>query len=78
MVARPALLMSHKIPVDQAAILPCLPNLLEAVPEEFNITQFVMAHNILFHELQARVALNIWPHSSTYIMINQTPKRYIL
>jgi hypothetical protein len=24
---------------------------------------FIMAHNIPFHELQARVALHIWPHS---------------
>jgi hypothetical protein len=43
--------------------LPYFPNLVEAVPGEFNATPFVMAHNIPFHELQARVASYIWPHS---------------
>jgi hypothetical protein len=49
--------------VDEDAILPYFPNLVEAVPGEFNATPLVMAHNIQFHELQARVALHIWPHS---------------
>jgi hypothetical protein len=62
MVAHPALLIPQKIPVDEDAILPYFPNLVEAVPVEFNATPFVMAHNIPFHELQARVALHIWPH----------------
>jgi hypothetical protein len=57
MVAHPALLVPQKIPVDEDAILPYFPNLLEAVTGEFNATQFFMAHNIPFHELQARVAL---------------------
>jgi hypothetical protein len=39
------------------------PNLVEAVLGKFNATPFLMAHNIPFHELQARVALHIWPHS---------------
>jgi hypothetical protein len=30
---------------------------------ESNATPFIMAHIIPFHELQARVALHIWPHS---------------
>jgi hypothetical protein len=63
MVAHPALLVPHKIPVDEDAILPYFPNLVEAVPSEFNATPFFMAHNIPFYELQARVALHIWPHS---------------
>jgi hypothetical protein len=63
MVAHPALLVPQKIPVDEDTILPYFPNLVEAVPGEFNATPFFMAHNILFHELQARVALHIWPHS---------------
>jgi hypothetical protein len=63
MVARPALLVRQNIPVDETTILPYFPNLLEAVPGEFNLTPFVMAHNIPFHELQACVALHIWPHS---------------
>jgi hypothetical protein len=61
--AHPALLVPQKIPVDEDAILPYFPNLVEAVPGEFNATQFVMAHNILWHELQACVAFHIWPHS---------------
>jgi hypothetical protein len=36
---------------------------VEAIPGEFNATPFVKAHNIPFHELQARIALHIWPHS---------------
>jgi hypothetical protein len=63
MVAHPALIVPQKIPVDEDAILPYFPNLVEAVPGEFNATPFVMAHNILFHELQVRIALHIWPHS---------------
>jgi hypothetical protein len=63
MVAHPVLLEPQKIPVDEDAILPYFPNLLEAVPVEFNATPFVMTHNIPFHELQACVALHIWPHS---------------
>jgi hypothetical protein len=63
MVARPALLFLQKISVDEDAIFPYFPNLMEAVHGEFNATPFVMAHNIPFHELQARVALHIWPHS---------------
>jgi hypothetical protein len=43
MVAHPALLMPHKIPVDEYAILPYFPNLTEAVPGEFNATPlFIM------------------------------------
>jgi hypothetical protein len=49
--------------VDEDAILPYFPNLVEAVPGKFNMMPFVMAHNISFHELQYRVALHIWPHS---------------
>jgi hypothetical protein len=63
MVAHPALLVPQKIPVNEDAILPYFPNLVEAVPRNFNATPFVMAHNILFHELQDCVALHIWPHS---------------
>jgi hypothetical protein len=63
MVAHPALLVSQNIPVDEDAILPYFPNLVEAVSNDFNATPFVMAHNIPFHELQARVAFHIWPHS---------------
>jgi hypothetical protein len=57
MVAYPALLVLHKISVDEDAILPYFPNLVEAAPGKFNATPFVMAHNIPFH------ALHIWPHS---------------
>jgi hypothetical protein len=63
MVAHPALLIPQKIPVDEDAIVPYFLNLVEAVPGEFNATQFFMAHNIPFHELRACVALHIWPHS---------------
>jgi hypothetical protein len=63
MVAHPVLLVPQKIPVDEDAILPYFPNLVEAVPSEFNATPFVVAHNIQFHELQACVALHVWPHS---------------
>jgi hypothetical protein len=63
MVAHPALLVSQKIPVDEDAILTYLPNLVEAVPGEFNATPFLMAHNISFHKIQAHAALHIWPHS---------------
>jgi hypothetical protein len=73
MVAYPVLLVPQKIPVDEDAILPYFPNLAEAVPGEFIATPFVMAHNIPFHELQARVALHIWPHSFKYHPVNQTP-----
>jgi hypothetical protein len=45
------------------AILPYFPNLDEAVPGEFNATPFVVVHNIPFREIQACVALHIWPHS---------------
>jgi hypothetical protein len=62
-VAHLALRIPQKIPVDEDAILPYFPNLIEAVPGEFNATPFIMAHNILFHELQARVVLYIWSHS---------------
>jgi hypothetical protein len=63
MMAHPALLIPQKIPVDEDVILPYFPNLLEAVPIEFNVMPFVMAYNITFHELHARVALHNWPHS---------------
>jgi hypothetical protein len=63
MVAHPALLVPQKIPVDEETMLPYFPTLVEAVPGEFNATPFFMAHNIQFHELQARFALHIWPHS---------------
>jgi hypothetical protein len=63
MVAHPALLVPQKIPVDKDAHLPYFPNLVEAVPGEFNATPFVTAHNITFHEHQAHVALHILPHS---------------
>jgi hypothetical protein len=59
MVAHPALIVPQKIPVDEDAILPYFPNILEAVPGAFNATPFFMAYNIPFHELQARVALHI-------------------
>jgi hypothetical protein len=48
--------------MDEDAILPYFPNLVEAVPGEFNATPFAMAHDILFRKIQARVALYIWPH----------------
>jgi hypothetical protein len=63
MVVHPALLVPHKIPVDEAAMLPYFLKLLEAAPREFNATPFVMAHTIPFCEIQVRVALHIWPHS---------------
>jgi hypothetical protein len=63
MVAHPALLMPHKIPVDEDTSLPYFPNLVEAAPGEFDATPFVMAHNIPFHELQDHVALHILPQS---------------
>jgi hypothetical protein len=63
MVAHLALFVPQKIPVDEDAIVPYFPNIVEAVLSEFNATPFVMVHNIPFHELQARVALHIWPHS---------------
>jgi hypothetical protein len=63
MMAHPVLLVPQKIPVDEDAILPCFPNIVEAVPGEFNATPFFTTHTIPFHELQARVALHIWPHS---------------
>jgi hypothetical protein len=63
MVAHPALLVPQKIPVDEDTILPYFLNLMEAVPGKFNVKQFFMAYNIPFNELQARVALQIWPHS---------------
>jgi hypothetical protein len=52
MAAHPELLVPQKIPVDEDVILPYFPNLMEAVPGEFNVTPFVMAHNIPFHELR--------------------------
>jgi hypothetical protein len=63
MVAHPALRIPQKIPVDEDTILPYFPNLIEAVPGEFNAIPFIMAHKIPFHELQARVELYIWSHS---------------
>jgi hypothetical protein len=63
MVAHPALLVPQKIPVDEDAILPYFPNLVEAVPGELNAMSFVVAHKIPFNEVQDRVALHIWPHS---------------
>jgi hypothetical protein len=63
MVAHSALLVPQKIPVDEDAILPYFPNLMETVPNAFNVKPFFKTHNIPFHELQARVALHIWPHS---------------
>jgi hypothetical protein len=72
-VAHPALLVPQKIPVDEDAILPYFPNLMEAVPGEFNATPFFMARKILFHELQDRVALNIWPHSINILPDQSNP-----
>jgi hypothetical protein len=63
MVSHPVSLVPQKIPVDEDTILPYFPNLVKAVPGEFNPMPFAMAHNIPFDELQARVALHIWPHS---------------
>jgi hypothetical protein len=63
MLADPVLLVPQKFPVDEDAILPYFTNLVEAVPSEFNVTSFVIAHNIPFHEFQACFALHIWPHS---------------
>jgi hypothetical protein len=63
MLAHPALLVPQKIPVDKDAILPYFLNLVEAIPGEFKATSYVTAHKIPFHELQAFVALYIWPHS---------------
>jgi hypothetical protein len=54
MVAYPALLVSQKIPVDEDAILPYFPNLVEAVPSKLNATPFGMAHRIMLYELQGR------------------------
>jgi hypothetical protein len=73
MVAHPAFRVPQKIPVDEDAILPYFPNLVEDVPGEFNATPFIMTHNIPFHELQACFALYIWSHSIKYHPINQTP-----
>jgi hypothetical protein len=53
----------QKIPVDEDAISPYFPNLVDDAPGEFNATPFVVKHKIPFHELQARVAFHIWPHS---------------
>jgi hypothetical protein len=63
MMAHPALLVPHKIPVEEDVILPYFPNLTKAIPGEFSVTPFVMAHTIPFQEIQAWVVLNIWPHS---------------
>jgi hypothetical protein len=63
MVAHPALLVPQKIPVDEDAILAYFTNIVEAVPNELNVTPFVMAYNIPFHELQACFAFHIWPQS---------------
>jgi hypothetical protein len=63
MVAHLAFLVPQKIPMDAGSILPYFPNLMEFLPVELNMTPFVMAHNIPFHEIQARIALHIWPHS---------------
>jgi hypothetical protein len=63
MVDHLVLLVPQKIPVDEDAIFPYFPNLVEAIPGEFNATPFVMAQNIPFHEVQACVALHILPHS---------------
>jgi hypothetical protein len=69
MVAHPALaLVPHKmqIPVEEDALLSYVPNLVEAVRYpaiSMRCQHFFMARNILFHELQARGALHIWPHS---------------
>jgi hypothetical protein len=49
--------------VSNDAISLYFPNLMEAVPGEFNATPCVMAHNTPFHELQVLFALHIWPHS---------------
>jgi hypothetical protein len=73
MVAHPALLVPQKVPVDEDAIFPYFPNLAEAVPGEFNATPFIMTHNIPFHELQARVALHIWPHSIKISPVQSDP-----
>jgi hypothetical protein len=62
-VAHPALLVPQKIPVHKDSILPYFSNLVVDVPGKFNATPFVMAHNIPFHKIQARVALYIWSHS---------------
>jgi hypothetical protein len=62
MVAHPALLVPQKISVAEYAILPYFPNLMEAVPVEFNVIPFFVAHSIPYHEIQARVALHSWPH----------------
>jgi hypothetical protein len=63
MVAYPVFLVPQKIPVDEDAILPYFTNIVEAVPDDFNATPFVMEHNIPFQEIQVRFALHIWPHS---------------
>jgi hypothetical protein len=62
-VAYPALLVPHKIPSKEGAILPYFPNLVEAISGEFNATPFVMAHNITIDEILTKVAFKIWPHS---------------
>jgi hypothetical protein len=67
MVAHPALPVPQKIPVDEDAILPYFPNLVEA-----------KAHNIPFHELRfmnSKLVLHcIFGHTlSKYHPINQTP-----
>jgi hypothetical protein len=66
--------MDH-IPEFDGIILHYFPNLVEAVPGEFNVTPFVMAHNIPFNELQAHVALNT-NTLSKYHPINRTPMTY--
>jgi hypothetical protein len=49
--------------VDEDGILPYFSNLVQATLIESSATPFVMAHTIPFHEIQAHVALHIWPHS---------------
>jgi hypothetical protein len=66
------LLVLQKIPVDEDAILPYFPNLMEAVPGEFNAASFIMAHKNKFHEVQAHVTLHICPHSSIKISPDQS------
>jgi hypothetical protein len=55
-VAYPALLTPQKNRSKEGAILPYFPNLVEAIPGEFNATPFVMAHNIPMDEILRNAA----------------------
>jgi hypothetical protein len=62
MVVHPALLVPQNIPVDEDAILPYFPNLVEAVPSKFNATP--LSWHTTFCFMNSKLVLHyIWPHS---------------